>query len=247
MIFRNRLVLSAMAGINNSEFAKRHNVALAILGGFNADEKTNLAALKAMRRGRSEFVFKNPVKGIENELRNMEGFEGKIGVNVRASDLKGYLDVAKVARDYDAILEINAHCRQKEFLEIGCGQALLFSKNLIKIVEKASKFTDVSVKIRGGLSLDYESLAKNLFDSGAFILHVDAMIPGGKADYNLIKSLSKLGNVIGNNSVVNIDSARKMIDSGAKLVSAARAVLKDKRFFDKLLKDNVLASKVEVI
>ncbi len=247
MIFRNRLVLSAMAGINDSEFAKKHKVALAILGGFNADKKTNFAALKVMKRGRREFVFDNPLKGIENELRNMEDFEGKVGVNVRASDLKGYSEVAKIAKEYNAILEINAHCRQKEFLEIGCGQALLFNEDLMRIVERTTKFADVSVKIRGGLGIDYEKLAKKIFDAGAILLHVDAMIPGGKADYNLIKRLSKLGNVIGNNSVVDVSSARRMIESGAKLVSAARAVLKDPNFFEKLLRDEGLASEIEVI
>ena len=247
MIFPNRLVLSAMAGINNADFAKKHRVGFAILGGFNADRATNEAALRAMKRGRNEFVFKDPLKGIESELKKMEEFKGVVGVNVRSSTMEGYLAAAKLAGDFGAIIEINAHCRQEEFIKIGCGQALLASEKLPKIVEGASKFTEVSVKIRGGLDVDYERIARKLFNSGALLLHVDAMIPGGGADYNLIEILSRIGNVIGNNSVTDIMSARKMIEYGAKLVSAARAVLKDPLFFEKLLEDDVLSTEVEVI
>uniref|UniRef100_A0A7C3YEM3 Hydrolase n=1 Tax=Geoglobus ahangari TaxID=113653 RepID=A0A7C3YEM3_9EURY len=247
MIFPNRLVLSAMAGINNADFAKKHKVGFAILGGFNADKATNEAAIRAMKRGRKEFVFKDPLKGIESELKKMEEFKGVIGVNIRSSTMEGYLAVAKLAGDFDAVIEINAHCRQEEFIKIGCGQALLLSEKLPRIVEEASKFTEVSVKIRGGLNVDYEKIARKLFDSGALLLHVDAMIPGGGADYNLVERLSRIGNVIGNNSVTDVRSARKMIEHGAKLVSAARAVLRDPLFFEKLLEDDLLSTKVEVI
>jgi len=247
MIFPNRLVLSAMAGINNADFAKKHRVGFAILGGFNADRATNEAALKALKRGRKEFVFKEPLKGIESELKKMEDFKGVVGVNIRSSTIEGYLAAAKLAGDFGAVIEVNAHCRQEEFIKIGCGQALIFSEKLSKIVEKTSKFTEVSVKIRGSLDVDYEKIARRLFDSGALLLHVDAMIPGGGADYNLIERLSRIGNVIGNNSVTDVKSAKKMIECGAKLVSAARAVLKDPLFFEKLLKDDVLSTKVEVI
>jgi len=247
MIFPNRLVLSAMAGINNADFAKKHKVGFAILGGFNADRATNEAALKAIKRGRKEFVFKDPLKGIEAELKKMEGFTGVVGVNVRSSTIEGYVATAKLAGDFGAVVEINAHCRQEEFVEIGCGQALLISEKLPRIVERSSKFADVSVKIRGGLGIDYEKLAQKLFDSGALLLHVDAMIPGGGADYGLIKRLSGIGNIIGNNSVTDVSTAKRMIKCGAKLVSAARAVLKDPLFFEKLLEDKILSERVEVV
>ena len=236
-----------MAGINDSKFVKKFNVALAVLGGFNADKKSNEAALKAAKRGRKEFVFANPREAIEKEIVSALNFPGKIAVNVRASSLESYVEIAKVCGEYDAILEVNAHCRQPEFLEIGAGQSLLFNENkLLKIVERCSRFCLVSVKIRGGLSVDYRRLAELIYSS-AFFIHVDAMIPGGGADFNLVKFLSSYGNVIGNNSVKDINTARKMIESGAKLVSLARAVLKNERIFDELLKDEILSSPVEVV
>jgi len=48
-----------------------------------------------------------------------------IAVNVRAASLEPYLQAAQLAKAYGAILEINAHCRQPEMLELGAGEALL--------------------------------------------------------------------------------------------------------------------------
>ncbi|MBE8538555.1 tRNA-dihydrouridine synthase [Geoglobus acetivorans] len=247
MIFPNRLALSAMAGINDWKFISRFDVGFGILGGFNADKKSNEAALKVVQRGRKEFVFGNPVKEIEHNLKMLEDFGGIVGINVRAFSDEGYADVSKLAGEYGAILEINAHCRQKEFTEIGCGQALLYEQErLAKIVERTSKFAEVSVKIRGGLDIDYLGLSSRIFESGAAMIHLDAMIPGGKADLKLVELISGLGNVVGNNSVRSAEDARKMIDAGARLVSIARGVLEDERIFDRLLEDELLASKVEV-
>ncbi len=247
MIFKNRLCLSAMAGIVDAEFAKKHNVALAILGSFNADEKAMLAGIEVTKRGRREFIYSNPIKGIEEQLKKMEDFDGKVAINVRSGDYEGYTRVAKLCSEYQYFLEINAHCRQPEFLSIGVGQSLLYNQDkLLKIVNNVTKYSDVIVKIRGGLEVKYEDLAKRLFEAGVFALHVDAMILGGGCDYNLIRKLSTYGNIIGNNSVVDVKSARKVIESGAILVSSARAVLKNERFFDSLLKDGLLSSQIEV-
>ncbi|AKG91037.1 tRNA dihydrouridine synthase B -like protein [Geoglobus ahangari] len=248
MIFPNRLVLSAMAGINDWRFVRDKRAGMVVLGGFNADRDSNEAAKRAAERGRREFVFSDPVREIERQISMLHGFRGVVAVNVRSKSLDGYAEVARVAGDHGAVVEINAHCRQPEFLEIGCGQSLLFNQHkLAEIVERASKHAEVVVKIRGGLDVDYLSLSQLLFDSGALMIHVDAMIPGGGADYELVKLISSVGNTIGNNSVVDVNSARRMLESGAKLVSLARAVLKDERIFDRLLRDNLLSSSVEVV
>lgn len=248
MIFPNRLVLSAMAGINDWRFVKDKRAGMVILGGFNADRKTNEAAKKAVERGRKEFVFSDPLGEIEQQVVKLQDIDRTVAVNVRAADVDGYVAVARILAEYDAILEINAHCRQPEFTAIGCGQSLLFRPGVLeRIVERTAKHANVIVKIRGGLDIDYVSLSERLFNSGAFMVHVDAMIPGGGADYGLVRAISSTGNTIGNNSVSDAESARRMIESGAKLVSLARAVLKDGGIFDHLLRDNLLSSKVEVV
>ena len=153
LIFTNRLALSAIAGICDAEFVSKHPVGYGVLGGFNADDRAMKAAEKAVMRGRKEFIFKDPVSGIEQELEKLTKlqFQGIAGVNVRSATLGGYIQVAELCRDYGAVIEINAHCRQPEFLKIGCGQELLFKADkLSEIVSACSEISPVSVKIRGG-------------------------------------------------------------------------------------------------
>ncbi len=248
LVFPNRLALSAMAGICNAEFASKHPVGYAVLGGFNADRKAMRAAEEAVKRGRKEFIFKDPLGGIEEELKKLKAmkFPGIAGVNVRSGTSDGYLQVAELCREYAAIIEINAHCRQPEFLSIGCGQELLFkAEKLAEIVSSCSEICPVSVKIRGGLDVDYVSLAKLLKDSGACMVHVDAMIPGGGSDLQLVRRLSAIMFTVGNNGVVDCESAVKMAQA-SHMVSAARAVLKDENFFHSILKGE-LARKVELV
>uniref|UniRef100_A0A7J2TJK9 Hydrolase n=1 Tax=Archaeoglobus fulgidus TaxID=2234 RepID=A0A7J2TJK9_ARCFL len=244
MKFENRLVLSAMAGINNAEFCKKHKAALVILGGFNADKIANEAGKKAIERGRKEFVFEDPIEGIEREIRSISG--RKFAVNVRSSSLEGYLEVARLVESYGGIIEINAHCRQPEFISAKCGEWLLFNfEELLKIVRKTSDIAITAVKIRGGHKLDYRAICKKLFDSGCKIVHIDAMASNG-CDLELIERVSDLGFVIGNNSFVDIASGERIIKTGAKMVSAARAVLKDDKFFEKMLKSEILSQPVSL-
>ncbi len=248
MRFPNRLVLSAMAGINDWEFARNFQAGFLILGGFNADRKAMEAGIRALKRGRKEFIFDDPISGIEDQLKKAVEDGRNKGINIRSSSLKGYVDSARLASEYGAVVEINAHCRQPEFLEIGCGQSLMFNPDrLVRIVDTVSKYSEVIVKIRGGLELDYTSISERIFEAGAFMIHIDAMVPGGGADYEIVREISRMGNVIGNNSIRDAESAKRMIDSGAKLVSLARMVLRDKDIFKKLLRDDVLASSIEVI
>lgn len=245
MRFENRLVLSAMAGINNAEFCKWQKASLVILGGFNADEKAMEAAERVANRGRKEFIFEDPLEGIEKEIRTLG--RKKFAINVRSATMEGYLEAANIAESYGGILEINAHCRQPELVSVGCGEWLLFNhERLLEIVATVSKIVTTFVKIRGGRSIDYETLSDKIFSAGANAIHVDAMIPKGGCDFDLIARISKYGFVIGNNSFVDIRSGEKMIEAGAKMVSAARAVLKDNKFFNRMLKSKILSQPVEL-
>lgn len=246
MIFENRLVLSAMAGINNADFCLRQKAALVIMGGFNADDKAIKAAKKVVARGRREFIFDEPIDGIENEIKRIYN-KKKFAVNVRSASIDGYVEVAKIVKKYNGIVEINAHCRQPEFVDIGCGQYLLFNQEkLIEIVKEVSKICTTAVKIRGSLEIDYLELAKQLRKVGCKIIHVDAMIPDGLCDLKLIGRISKTGFTIGNNSFIDVQSGEAMIKAGAKMASAARAVLKNPKFFDEMLKSKILSERVEL-
>jgi TIM-barrel protein len=247
--FPNRLVLSAMAGINDAEFCRRHPAGLLILGGFNADETSNEAAKKAVRRGRKEFVYDEPLKGIETETKSLsKSLKEKLAVNVRSKSIEGYINAAEIVKKYSGIIEINAHCRQPEFLEIKCGQWLIFHPDkLTEIVKEVSAMdVPVSVKLRGGLEVNYVDIIRELKKAGCDMIHLDAMIEGGGCDLNLISGLSSEAFLIGNNSVVDIESAERMLNAGAKMVSAARAVLKDYQFFKKLLSSSILRKPIRL-
>lgn len=247
--FSNRLVLSAMAGINDAEFCKQHPVGLAVLGGFNADDASSYAAEEVVKRGRREFIFDNPQKGIEQEVKSL--WEAKnFAINVRSAEVDGYLMAAEIAERYWGMLEINAHCRQPEFINIKCGQWLMHHpEELTSLIKEVTKTADVpvGVKIRGGVpEVDYLQLSGMLKSSGCSFIHLDAMVEGGGCDLKLVSRLAKENFVIGNNSVSNIASAEMMLASGAKLVSAARAPLKNSQFFEMLLESDELREELKV-
>lgn len=238
----NRLVLSAMAGINNAEFCMSFPAGLVILGGFNADLMAMEAARKVVARGRKEFLFDSPIEGIESEVAKISGRK-VFAVNVRSSSLNGFLDVADIVRRYGGIVEINAHCRQPELIEAKCGMWLMkHPKDLFTIVKETSAIAPTGVKLRN--SENCVEVAKLAFEAGAVYVHVDAMIPGGLCDFEVVKRISQLGITIGNNSVNSLEMAEKMAEV-AHLVSAARAVLKDRFFFHKLLISPKLAEPFE--
>ncbi len=237
--FKNPIALAPMAGIVDSKFASKFkNAGLLILGGYNLDEKTNEAAKRQIERGRKEFVAEKPLEFLEKELEAAKGIT-TIAVNVRAASLEPYIKAANLAKKYNAILEINAHCRQPEITELGAGEALL--KDTQKLCEyiKEIKKTGIllSVKIRANVANDVE-LAKAIEKAGADIIHIDAMHPEG-VDIGVIKRVRNSTNlfIIGNNSVVDFESAKEFFSHGADMVSVARAVLKSPEIINQLVFD----------
>jgi TIM-barrel protein len=236
---KNPIVLASMAGITDSEFASSFkNAGLIILGGYNLDEKTNEAARKEIERGRTEFVSHNPMEFLEKELEAACGIT-TIAVNVRAASLEPFIKAGHIARKFGAILEINAHCRQPEMIELGAGEALL--KDLPRLCEyvREIKKTGVvlSVKTRANVVNDVE-LAKAIERAGADIIHVDAMHPQG-VDIGVIKRIRNSTNlfIIGNNSVVDFENAKEMFSHGSDMVSLARAVLENPEIINQLVFD----------
>jgi TIM-barrel protein len=223
---KNPIAVASMAGITDSKFAAGFkNAGLIVLGGFNLDKPTNDAAKKEIERGRTEFVSDAPIEFLRSELEAAKELT-TIAVNVRAATLGPYIEAAAIAKEFNAILEINTHCRQPEMIELGAGEALL--KNIPVLCEyiREIKKTDVvlSVKIRANVVNDVE-LAKAIEKAGADIIHIDAMHPDG-VDIGVIKRVRNATNlfIIGNNSVVNFEIAKEMFSHGADMVSVARAV-----------------------
>jgi len=99
-------------------------------------------------------------------------------VNVRSSTLVPLEDAADLCRDHDAILEINAHCRQEEMCTARAGEALLHQPGrLCRQVEAATATgATVGVKVRAEVDgVDLPALTAELDAAGADLIHVDAM------------------------------------------------------------------------
>ena len=227
--FKNPIALAPMGGITNSGFANENakDAGLVLLGGYNLDAATQKAASEMLARGREEFESDEPLKLIESEIKAVN--EGPVvGVNVRSTTIEPLIEAAKIAKDAGAILELDAHCRQKEITDIGAGQALL--SNLPKLCDWIGQIKGtgvvLSVKVRANV-VDDIGLVQQIENAGADILHLDAMKEGAGADLNLIKNIrdSTRMFLICNNSVTDIDAAQDMFTRGADMVSVARAVL----------------------
>ncbi|MDY0386801.1 MAG: methanogenesis marker 9 domain-containing protein [Methanolobus sp.] len=238
--FRNPIALAPMGGITNSSFAneKAKDAGLVIIGGYNLDAATQKAASQMLARGRDDFVSDEPLKLIENEIKAVN--EGPVvGVNVRSATIEPLIEAATIVKEAGAILELDAHCRQKEITDLGTGQALL--SDLTKLCEWIGRIKEtgvlLSVKVRANVVDDIE-LVKKIEAAGADILHFDAMKEGAGADLKLIKNVrdSTRMFLICNNSVTDIDAAKDMFTRGADMVSVARGVLEQTGLVSDLVK-----------
>lgn len=232
-----------MAGITDAKFCLKlipYGFDMVTLGGYNTDEPTINAGKQIIERGRSEFDIDEDrlLEVIENQSKTIKDvWDGLLSINLRASSPDPIIEISKI-NGID-VVEINAHCRQQELTKIGCGQALLGDIDFLEdfareVVTKSS--TKVSVKIRANVhGVDEIETAKAVERAGCDFIHVDAMKPGFQcADLDIIKKISNETNIfiIGNNSIVDIESARKMFKSGASGISIARAAINGKINFD---------------
>ncbi len=238
-------VIAPMAGITDGKFCRSFSnkgFDMVTIGGYNSDRETILAGKKIIKRGRSEFDvplldFKEHIAHQIKIIKEDNPWNGMISVNLRALTPSPIIDTSMI--DGVDVVEINAHCRQPEITNLGCGQSLLFHPEKLErftqeVVEKAE--SKVSVKIRANVpGTDIIKISKSVEKAGADYLHVDAMKPGYKcADYDIISLIKQNTNIylIGNNSIKDLKSAQKMISSGSDGISLARALMKGKLPFD---------------
>ena len=236
-------VVAPMAGITNAEFLNKvipYGFDVATLGGYSLDAPTIDASRKIIERGRGDFDFPlNEIfSHIENEVDSIKKVHKgvKVSANVRATTTRPIIDVGNI-RDLD-IVEINCHCRQKEIMDIGCGQEMLNRQDLGDFISEVADNVDseVSVKIRANVEgTDTLELAGLIEDAGADYLHIDAMRKGVfEADWKLLSEICNNVNikVIGNNSVNSQANLQKMIDTGVDGFSIARSLISGKLDFD---------------
>ena len=220
------IATASMAGITNAEYVKNHAkwIGLACIGGYAIDEKTLQAASALVAAGRKEFLAENQenvLDIIENEVNALKGTDVLVFVNLRASSELSLTTAAKRLGS-DIGYEIDAHCRQAEMIQAGCGEYLLTHTDILAKYITALKSTGVivSVKIRTGVSANDAELAQLIWKAGADIIHVDCMDAGAAAVLTIRNACPLL--IIGNNSVNTFEAAKTMFSHGADMVSLAR-------------------------
>ncbi|WP_049981562.1 tRNA-dihydrouridine synthase [Halolamina rubra] len=224
-MFDPRLALASLSGESDAEWAAdgAEWAGAAFLGGVCLDEPTREAARRMVAdRDRSEFLPADPVAFVDDQLAALSGVDVRPGINVRSTATEPLREVAAVAADHDAIVEVNAHCRQDELCAAGAGETLLREpERLATLVDAAaSSGADVSVKVRTELDgVDLVAVADAVERSGADAIHVDAM-----DSEEVIAEIADASDLflIANNGVRGRESVREYLEYGADAVSVGR-------------------------
>jgi TIM-barrel protein len=241
-------VLAAMAGVTNGDFAslvyENGCVEKVTIGGYSIGKEMIKAAVESTLRGRTEFPTQpgEEAEYIAHELDKLPSVTNTI-VNVRVNNPEETSSFVKEFSERISafpIIEVNAHCRQQEFLEKGGGQSLIHRPEILSRIISIFKSKDfiLSLKIRGN-TVDPRSFSKLSNTWGLDYLHIDSYQNGVEGtDLSLLTSYIKCNQseVIGNNSVVDQRSAKAILETGASYFSVARAAWKNPDFFCSLVK-----------
>jgi len=224
-MFRPRVALASLSGEADAEWARAaaDYVGCAFLGGIALDDATRAAAETMTDRDRSEFLPADPVAFVDAQLSALTDAPLRSAFNVRSTTLGPVERAAAVCRDHDAILELNAHCRQAEMCAAGAGEALLCDPEALtaQVRTAADAGAAVSVKVRAEVAgVDLPSLAQRLETAGADAVHVDAM--DSESVVERVADATDLF-VVANNGVRGHETAREYFDYGADAVSVGRA------------------------
>ena len=223
-MFEPRVALASLSGESDANWARNGagHTGAALLGGIALDDESQAAARKLVERDRNEFLPDDPLAFVDSQLSALDDVSLRAGFNVRSATVEPIREAAAICAVHDAILEINAHCRQPELCAVGCGETLLSdTERLVAYVEVAAETgATVSVKVRAEVEgVDLVATARAVATAGADIIHVDAM-----DSEEVIRDVANAADlfVIANNEVRDAESVREYLDYGADAVSVGR-------------------------
>ena len=225
-MFEPPLALASLSGEADAEWAlaAADHAGAAFLGGIALDEPAREAARQLVARDREEFLPADPLAFIDAQLQTVATDTASIrpAINVRTTTADPIRAAAAICADYDAILEINAHCRQAELCAVGCGESLLADSSRLAdyVAVAAEEGAAVSAKVRAAVDgVDLVAVAEAIEAAGGDAIHIDAMdaepVVGAVADATELF-------VIANNEVRDADSVREYLAYGADAVSVGR-------------------------
>lgn len=223
-MFEPRVALASLSGQSDAEWATNASeyVGAAFLGGIALDTPTRDAARQMTDREREEFLPEDPVTFVDDQLAALDAPDLRAGFNVRSSSLAPISEVARVCADHDAILELNAHCRQDEMCAAGAGESLLRDPDRLceQVETAANEGSEISVKVRAELpEVRLPEIARKIADAGASAIHVDAM-----DSESVVAEVADAADlfVIANNGVRGEATVREYLAYGADAVSVGR-------------------------
>lgn len=224
-MFEPRLALASLSGESDAEWAIAASpwAGMAFLGGLALDEETRAAAREMVAdRDRTEFLPEDPFAFMRLQLESLEGLPIRAGFNVRAVNRAKIERAAALCADHDAVLEVNAHCRQDEMCAVGAGETLLREPDRLEAQVRTAKAAGatVSVKVRTELEgVDLPAVSADLAEAGADIIHVDAM-DSESVVADVVEATDAF--VIANNGVRDRETAWEYFEYGADAVSVGR-------------------------
>jgi TIM-barrel protein len=222
-MFEPRLALASLSGESDADWARAaaDHAGAAFLGGIALDAPTRDAARELVERDRTEFLPADPVAFVDDQLSALADAPLRPAFNVRAVEREPLRAAAAVCADYDAILEVNAHCRQDEMCRVGAGEGLLRDADRLceQVAVAADAGATVSVKVRAEVpGVDLAETARRVTDAGADAVHVDAMDSEGV----VAAVAAEAPFVVANNGVRDRATVREYLACGADAVSVGR-------------------------
>ena len=224
IVIKNQFVLAPMAGVTNEAFriiCKNMDAGLVM---------AEMVSDKALSFNNQKTIGMTKVNPKEHP----------ISIQIFGGDVKTLVEAAKYIDNYsDAdIIDINMGCPVLKVVKNNSGSALLKDPNniydIVKNVVEAVK-KPVTVKIRIGWdqnSINCVEVAKMIEKAGASAITVHArtrsQFYSGNADWSYIKAVKEAVKipVIGNGDVINIDTAKRMLEeTGCDAIAIARGAL----------------------
>ena len=224
-MFEPRLAVASLSGESDAEWATAAapHVGCACLGGIALDDETRRAARALTERDRSEFLPEEPLRFIDRQLSALDGVNIRPVFNVRSATPGPIREAAAVCRSHGSMLEVNAHCRQAEMCAAGAGESLLRDGDRLceQVAVASSAGATVSIKLRAEVDgVDVPELSSRLVNSGADVLHVDAM--DSESIIADVVDTVPGAFVIANNGVRDRETAEEYLGYGADAVSVGR-------------------------
>ena len=221
------VALASLSGEADAAWAlaAKDHVGCAFLGGIALDEPTRAAAREMVGRDRSEFLPPDPVAFVDEQFRALGDADLRPAVNVRTGSTGPLREVAAVCREYGAILEVNAHCRQEEMCAAGAGHALLRDPDRLGEQVRAAAETGAttSVKVRTEVeSVDLPAVCRTAAEAGADLIHVDAL-DSEPVVADVAGAVGPGTAVVANNGVRDRESVEEYLRYGGDAVSVGRA------------------------